>query len=348
MRYLVYFIVSLFLLAILILIGKLLPFIKTILIFLSKIISPFLIAGLIAYLLHPLVNKLASWKISRRLSLAIIYLLFFGGGSFLIYYFSPILMAELSELTERVPIVFQQYDDFIQSIYSRIAFLPENLQNQIETVIFKLESLLTNKLGTYFTDFTRIFEVVIICLIIPVITFYLLKDLEIITRFFQKFIPEKSQDKLKKMLKLIDTHLGNYIRGQLIVSAFVTLSTYIIFDLFNLKYAFLLAIIIGITNIIPYFGPLIGAIPAIIVAAIVSKKLIVIVIIIIFAIQLIENTFISPIVLSKSTNMHPIAIIFALLVGGEFGGIIGLILSVPLMTICYAFIKEYWKDKTVV
>jgi predicted PurR-regulated permease PerM len=100
-----------------------------------------------------------------------------------------------------------------------------------------------------------------------------------------------------------------------------------------MKYPLLLGFIIGITDIIPYFGPVIGAIPAVIIAATISNKMILIVIIIIFGLQFIEGNLLSPIIVGKSLHMHPIMIMAALLLGGEVGGVIGLLIAVPILAI---------------
>src|SRR5690625_4459200 len=133
----------------------------------------------------------------------------------------------------------------------------------------------------------------------------------------------------------IDEKLCHYIRGQLIVSGFVGLASFIIFHFLNLDYALILAFILGVTNIIPYFGPIIGAIPAVAIAITVSTQMV-----IIFLIQLIESNFLSPYIVGKSINIHPIAIIFALLLGGQIAGVIGMVLAVPLLTICKELVSN--------
>ena len=100
-----------------------------------------------------------------------------------------------------------------------------------------------------------------------------------------------------------------------------------------MKYALLLAIIMGLTNIIPYFGPIIGATPAVAITITTSTKLTIFVIVAVFVIQLIESNFISPYIVGKTMNIHPIAIIFALLLGGKVYGIVGMIIAVPALTI---------------
>ena len=102
---------------------------------------------------------------------------------------------------------------------------------------------------------------------------------------------------------------------------------------YHVPYALLLGVIIGVTNIIPYIGPIIGAVPAAIIAATISIKLVITIVIIIFVLQFLEGNVLSPLIVGKSLHIHPLFIMLALLLGGEFGGVLGLILAVPILAV---------------
>jgi predicted PurR-regulated permease PerM len=104
----------------------------------------------------------------------------------------------------------------------------------------------------------------------------------------------------------------------------------------GIKYSLLLGAIVGITNVIPYFGPIIGAIPAVIIAATMSVKMVLLSLVIVFSLQFLEGNILSPLIVGKSLHMHPLIIMFALLAGEEVGGIIGLILAVPVLVVLRA------------
>lgn len=149
----------------------------------------------------------------------------------------------------------------------------------------------------------------------------------------------------------MDISLGNYIRGQLIVCLFVSITSLLLFRFLNIEYALLLAIVMGITNIIPYFGPILGAIPVTLVTYTTSGeiKLVIFVIIGIFVMQIIEGNLISPYIVGKSVRIHPVAIIFALLLGSQLFGIPGMILAVPVLTILrvvFTHVIQIPRDKT--
>src|SRR5699024_6347513 len=122
-----------------------------------------------------------------------------------------------------------------------------------------LEKILEKLLG----GFTKIIDLIVFITVIPVLVFYLLKDFDQIKAFFRKMAPKKYRHDTSEVLHAINDRLGNYIRGQLLVCTFVSLASLIAFHLLGIKYALLLAIIMGVTNIIPYFGPIIGAVPAV-------------------------------------------------------------------------------------
>src|SRR5699024_10501675 len=111
-------------------------------------------------------------------------------------------------------------------------------------------------------------------------------------------------------------------------------------------YALLLAILMGIMNIIPYFGPIIGSIPAVLLAFTTSWKLVIAVIISNVFVQMVESSFFSPYIMGKSVQIHPIGIIFIFIVGAELGGIVGMIIAVPLATILKQFIQRYFSKNS--
>ncbi|HLR08290.1 MAG TPA: AI-2E family transporter [Bacillota bacterium] len=314
--------------------AKLFPVYKAIFSFLWKLFAPFLVACLIAYILHPIVKKMEQINLPKSIAILLIYVLFFGGIACLIYAVYPIAVMQLRDLNEQLPQLINMYRESVYELYERTAFLPETVHDKMDQLIHKLESYMDSMLTKLVGLFTKVFDMLVFLTVIPVLVFYYLKDYETIKSWIRRWMSEKYKWQTAQIVRAIDESLGSYFRGLLIVSSFVSLATWIVFHLLNINYALLLAIIMGLTNIIPYFGPIIGAIPAILITATVSRKLVIFVIIAVFAIQLIESNLISPYVVGRSVRIHPIAIIFALLLGGEVGGAIGMILAVPVLTVC--------------
>jgi predicted PurR-regulated permease PerM len=315
------------------LLTKLFPFYQSILSFIFRILTPFLIAGLIAYLLHPIVEKLHAHKFPRWLAIIGIYIIFFGGFGYLLYRVYPVFVHQLRDLNANLPELMEMYRATIYGLYEKTSNLPEGVHDKMDQLLAEVEKMIGDFLTLLAKKATKIMDVIVIIAVIPVLVFYMLKDFDLIKKGMWRLTPRKYRQEGSQLVKDIDESLGNYIRGQLLVCFFVSLTTYGILLLMDMKYPLLLALVMGTTNIIPYFGPILGAIPAVIIAITISAKMVVYVILAVFVIQIIEGNLLSPFIVGKSTNIHPILIIFALLVGGEVGGVIGMILAVPLITI---------------
>lgn len=256
------------------------------------------------------------------------------------------IVTQVRELNEQLPQFINMYEKLIYQMYEYTSFLPETVHDKFDHLIARVENGLDRLLARLVNGFTKVFDFIIFITVIPVLVFYFLKDYDKIKAYFKRFIPKKYRSQSSKMVHAIDETLGDYIRGQLLVCLFVSLTSLIIFKLLGMDFALLLAILMGITNLIPYFGPIIGAAPAVAIALTVSGKLVIFVIVAVFIIQLIESNLLSPYIVGKSINIHPIAIIFALLLGGQLFGIVGMIIAVPTMTIAKVIIRHviHWRQ----
>ncbi|MDL4841451.1 AI-2E family transporter [Aquibacillus rhizosphaerae] len=309
------------------------PFYRSLFSIIIKVSSPFIIAALIAYLLHPLIEKLHTYNFPRWFAIIGIYLLFFGGLGYVLYKAYPVLLHQLKDLNENLPHFMNMYRQTIYGFYESTSFLPETIHDKMDEFFVDIEMKIGNILTNSVKQVTKIMDVIIIIAVIPVLVFYMLKDFRLIKTSILKLTPNKYRENGKQLFIKIDKSLGDYIRGQLLVCFFVSLTTYGILWFIDMKYPLLLAIIMGITNIIPYFGPILGSVPAVIIAFTISIDMVIYVIIAVFIVQIIEGNLLSPFIVGKSINIHPILIILALIVGGEFGGIIGMIIAVPILSI---------------
>ncbi|RYG74781.1 AI-2E family transporter [Lentibacillus lipolyticus] len=312
---------------------KLFPVYEAVVSFLWHLLLPFVIAAFIAYLLYPVIEKMDQWNIPKGLAILLIYLLFFGGSAYLIYRIYPAAIHQLNDLQDQLPQLIDMYRNLIYRLYEYTSFLPETVHDNMDELISEFEAYLEELLASLVRGFTKIFDMIIIITVIPVLVFYFLKDFDTIKNYVKKWIPEKYHQRSSDLCQAIDKGLGNYIRGQLVVCLFVSAAAFGVFRLLDIKYALLLAMIMGLTNIIPYFGPILGAVPAIAITAATSGKLAIIVTISVFVIQVIDGNLLSPYVVGKSIQIHPIAIIFSLLLGGQLGGVAGMILAVPVLAV---------------
>lgn len=326
---------------------KLFPFYDAVLKLIWQVLSPFVIAALIAYLLYPIIAYIHRFRIPKWLAILFIYILFFGGGAYLLYRIYPMIVIQLRELEEQLPQLTTMYEAMLLQLYESTSFLPETFHDKLDQLILGMESSMENMLVRVIGRITKIVDIIILLTVIPVLVFYFLKDFTQMKLFFKRFIPKKYLARCSLALHAADEKLGSYIRGQLLISLIVTGASYLVFYILHLNYALLLAIILGITNIIPYFGPIIGAVPAVVLTLAVSTKLAIIVLIAIFIIQLLESNFLAPYIVGKSIDIHPVAIIFVLLLGGKLGGVIGMIGAVPILTIMKVIVEQMYHHPDV-
>jgi len=297
------------------------------------IILPFFIGGFITYLLHPIVEKLHEKGLHRGLAIFLIYFLFFGGIGLVLYKGIPVFISQVRDLAESAPVLAEQYRNWIRELQSHTREWPDGLQDQLNEGIIGFEKSLDSLLNVIVDSLLNFLNFAFVIMIIPFIAFYMLKDFGLIKRSVWYLTPKKWRRTGTRFLKDIDESLGSYIRGQLLVCLIIGSLSSLLFWVFHLKYPLLLGMIIGVTNVIPYFGPIIGAVPAVIIAATSSVKLVIITIAIVFVLQFLEGNILSPYIVGKSLHMHPLMIMIALTAGGEIGGILGMIVAVPVLVV---------------
>lgn len=317
------------------------PYIIHILKVILRLLLPFIIASIIAYLLVPVIRFLNNHGFPNSVAILTMYTVFIVGSGLIIYKVYPSVIYQLEQLINQLPELAIMYQDIVYQLYIKTSFLPEVVHDQMDIFFNSFENRLDTWLNNWSIDLPYIADIFILLMVIPVLVFYFLKDHEEMFSFIRKCLPYKHHRKLLLMLEAIDESLGNYIRGQVLVCLFVGLSSWLAFYLFGLNYPGVLGIIMGITNLIPYFGPIIGLVPVVLISLSTAKAMVLYAIIAVLAIQIIENNLISPFIVGKTTRIHPVAILLVLLIGGEFFGIIGMIVAVPLLTIFNTSILKF-------
>ncbi|MGN8645598.1 AI-2E family transporter [Gracilibacillus sp. HCP3S3_G5_1] len=309
------------------------PFYKHVLIVLLQILAPFLVAGLIAYLLHPVVEKIHRLHIPRPLAIIFIYLLFFGVSGYGIYISFPLWMKQIQEMQQNIPQYVESYRSFIYGIYDQTSFLPEGFHDNLDEFFENIETTLGEQITNLLRNIPMLFDIFVMLAVIPILAFYFLKDYQQLQRSILKIVPLKYQPFTKRLAHDMEESLGKYIRGQILVCFFVGLISYCLFRIIGMNYAVVLATIIGFTNFIPYFGPIIGAIPALLIAFTMSTKMVFYVLLVVLAVQITEGNLLSPFIVGKSIHIHPVYLILVLFIAANTAGIIGMILAVPLLAV---------------
>lgn len=301
------------------------------------VISPLFIGIFIAWLLNPIVNKLNKKGVNRVLGTIFTYIVFLVIVYLIMSSLIPILADEINSFVKSVPSYLDSLKGYTDNIFDKlsspnfdITSTKLDFYKQIETLVTdftaKLPATLVNTIKTFFSTLWSF-------VIGMIIGLYLLFDFDNSIKKIISFIPKKYQRTLDDICSRMDTTLKNFVQGTLIDASIIFFSCAIGFWFAGLKAPLLFALFCAVTNIIPYIGPYIGAAPAVIVGYATSPLVGTVVLIICVAIQFIEGNFIQPLVMSKTMKLHPVTIIVGLLIFGYFFGIVGMIVSTPLMSI---------------
>lgn len=305
------------------------------------VLLPFIMAVLVAYLLNPPVAWLERKKIPRLAAILLVYVSLAIFLSIVLVYGVPAVMDELEQLGQAIPMLIhtlQEFNDKIQLRYSHYA-LPEGIRQVVDEKLTGLENELLEVARRTAGSIIAMFSYVFSLFIAPVFAFYILKDLENIKKSVTNFIPKAWRSDILAILRDVDEIVGKYIRGNLTVAFIVGMLTGLGMYLIGVDFALIIGFIAGLADLIPYFGPVIGAIPAVALALLKSKSLALYAILVILAVQWLEGSFINPKVLGASLSLHPLLIIFVLLAGGELYGIIGMLTAVPVVAIARVVLR---------
>lgn len=307
--------------------------------FVKAVLAPFLIALIISYVLNPIVKLLNLRKVPRTAAVLLIYAVFITSVVVIVMNLTPMFVKQIGELNEHMPELTMRAQGLFDGLSDNRS-LPESVRSGINDALNRAEQGLSKFIANFIDGIGNTINTLMIAFIIPFLAFYILKDYQLIEKTVLAIVPRAHRKNAIKLVIDIDTALGNYIRGQFLVCLLVGLLAYVGYWLIGMPYALLLASIVAVFNIIPYLGPFFGAAPAIVMASTVSFKMVLMVVVVNMAVQILEGNVISPQVVGRTLHMHPLLIIFALLVGGELAGIVGLILAVPFFAVMKVIIQH--------
>ena len=306
------------------------------------IISPLFIGLVIAWLFNPLVNKLKNRGINRTLSAVLVYVVILGVITLALFALVPTLYTQVQDFAKVIPSVFDKFQNYIDGIFQKLDTIQnfdawairDGLFEQIEGVGTGIASSLPNMLIGIISSFASGMGSIIVGLIIG---FFLLVSFES-TDSFIEFLPKKIQTPTRELLHKIDDALRSFVTGSILDCTFIFIISSIGLYFAGLKAPLLFGLFCGITNIIPYAGPYIGGIPAVLVGFSQGITTGILTLIVLCVIQFLEGNFLQPVILSKTTKLHPVTIILGLLIFGNLWGILGMIISTPLLAASKAII----------
>jgi putative permease len=305
------------------------PYIKDVLIM-------FIIAWLLSVLLSPLVNFLEHKGLGRGWAILIVMIIIFAVVGFSFSLLVPRIIRTVESIISKLQSdVITDYTLKIEDFFEK-NFNNAELARNVTATLNDLGLKLLGSLGEFFKSVGSFLASMVI---IPFITFFLIKDARRFKRAFISQVPNRYFELTLSILHKIGNQVGKYIQGQatdaLIVGILSIIGLYIINLVFDgpLPYFVLIGMFAGLANLIPYLGPVFGAVPALIIAILNNPPnlgLVLIWIIIVFIlVQAIDNAFVSPMVVSKSVNMHPLTVVVAVIIGGNIAGAMGMLFAVP-------------------
>lgn len=302
---------------------------------LTAIALPVILAGIAYYLLNPFVDWLERNKIKRIYSILLLFLLIAVVLTLLVLKIIPTVREQIVSFVEDLPgyssetqKLFEQWigSDYFVQFQEFVGF---NLPDFTQNLSTEIGSYVNNAFKGIGSILGAVTEFILAFVIVPFILFYLLKDGKKLPGYILDFVPPKFRPSNAKILREINHQISSFIRGQIIVSFCIGVLLYIGYVIIGLEYSLILAITAACTSIVPYLGPTIAITPAIIVAAVTSPVMLLKMIVVWTLVQLIEGKFISPQIMGKSLRIHPITIIFVIIISGKLFGVVGILLAVP-------------------
>jgi predicted PurR-regulated permease PerM len=321
---------------------------------LSPVLTPFIVGAFLAYLTDPLVNRLQSWKVPRTLAAILVFVSFGALLATLMLLIVPMLEEQVQQLFITIPAAFTRIEASlfpwlheklsINLVNVNVDWIKQNLAAHWQ----QAGGVAATVIKTLSHSGRAVFTWVVNLLLIPVVMFYLLRDWDQLGRGLQMLIPRRMLPTVLDLFYQCDDVLSAFIRGQLMVMCGLGFLYFFGMFLVGLRLALLIGMAAGLMSIVPYLGFIVG-ITAASLAAVVQFHdwLHVILIWVVFIIaQTIEATTLTPWLLGDRIGLHPVAVIFAVLAGGQLFGFIGVLLALPVSAVIMVFIR-YLKQRYV-
>lgn len=310
------------------------------------VLAPFFVAVLLAYLLEPGVTWLERRGLPRSWAIMVLY---FAAAAAIVlgfWFVLPALAVEFGRLGEQLPALANQLQGWLDGIYttSNRAFGPLGLAGWVDQLLARLDHGVEAQMRSLSDWVVLLPNLLFTLLAAPLIGFYLLKDSHRIKQRAALLLPGRTRWKWLDLARRLDRVLGGFIRGQVLVALWVAGMVGLAMWLLGLKYAVLLGVFAGLADIIPYFGPVIGGIPAVLMGLLVSPLKGAQVVVALGIIQQLENGVVAPKIVGERVGLHPLAIILAILLGGHWGGLLGLLLAVPVTAALRIIVGFAWRE----
>ena len=339
-----------------------------------QVIAPFLVGAFIAFILYPLVRffyrnlfkntlHMKSDKLSKWLSILVTYVIAIGVIAILMVFILPQLYTSITDIVDRLPVWYNNLTTIVDNFENRhadLGFIDYNLINEHLTSLYpKIISYLTDTLANllpYVVNTSMAIVKGVVNLIISImVSVYMISDHKNIFYQFKKLLyavfPKQAADTARTICRESTNIFLKFMYGKAIDSVIIGIICFICMNIFKFPYTVLISVIVGITNMIPYFGPYIAGVLGGIIIVIVNPVQVIFFAVMILVIQQFDGLFLGPKILGDSTGLKPLWVIFAIVVGGAMFGVLGMFLGVPTMAvICYILnivVEHFLKKRNI-
>ena len=335
--------------------------------FLSAVMSllaPFFLGIFLAFLIHPLVKRfeknlfhdkchIKSQKLRQFLSILISYIIVLGCTTLFLIIVIPQIINSLADVLDILKSWYAIASDFVLNLESHypnfdFAFIDQTLDQFFPSIVNYLSDILTNTIPMLYSASVSVVTWLFNILIALAVSCYILADRKTIKNHFKRFLfavfSSEKANHLISTLKSCNDIFSGFIVGKFIDSLIIGILCAIILIIFKMPFVALISVIVGVTNMIPYFGPIIGAIPGFLIIVISDFKQSIVYLLLILALQQFDGNILGPKILGDSTGLKPLWIIFSITVGGWLWGPIGMFFGVPLFAVI-AFLTNRWIEQ---
>ena len=301
----------------------------------KDIVLILILALVLASAMEPMVDYFNEKRIPRAVSVLTVYILVFASFAFVIYLLIPPAIAQVQLLSERWP----EYSIQLQRLFGNSAISVEQMGDF-------LKQLTSGGKGGLLTGTVSLFNAFFTLITVMVISFYLVAEDRGMKTFISALLPETHRGFAINLIEKIQKKMGLWVIGQIILSVSIFLLTFIGLSLLKVEYALFLALLAGLLEVVPYIGPFLSAVPAVVFAFIQNPTLALVVAVMYLIVQKVEGYVLVPKVMEKTVGTSPLVVLLSLLVGFKLAGIVGLLIAVPLVSAITVVISEVMSNKS--
>jgi putative permease len=309
----------------------------------GKILTPVIAGVVIAYILEGLVSNIIKLGVPRFVAFLISYTLFVTAVALIIFGLVPLVISQVSQLIVDFPRILSKVQALLLTIPENYPiFADQEIEQMLGSFSSELVGVGQTLLSVSLSSAVDVFTVLVYLVVVPLLVFFLLKDKVKIIQWFRRFLPE-DRGLAYSVWKEVDAKMGNYIRGKMVEILIVGAATFIPLQFMGMNYAATMSLLVGLSVIIPYVGAIAVTIPVAMIAWFQwgGTSDFVYLMIAYLVVQFMDGNVLVPLLFSEVVNMHPAAIIIAVLFFGGLWGVWGVFFAIPLATLIQAVINSW-------